>query len=229
MKQSRFDERKDVSSAMKLLPKLFPAEIVIHTPKDKLQQNEWNKQLATDRAIIKKNANAALLDKVLAKANAALSKPFLPPSFSKNRAFRFLFPGLRCLTPSPSSHTLVMEESDVECVVGWAISDHFMHSDVKIPPSEADDDSTLSNPQVVVPVGEEPNPSLPSQVGDLPVSDMARPVAISPANLQFALKLLEESRPPKMVCYLLFCCLYLFHTSKFLRSLFPEVTVGCRD
>eukprot|EP01125_Pyxidicula_operculata_P011994 TRINITY_DN3934_c0_g1_i1.p1 TRINITY_DN3934_c0_g1~~TRINITY_DN3934_c0_g1_i1.p1 ORF type:complete len:1193 (-),score=351.43 TRINITY_DN3934_c0_g1_i1:488-3868(-) len=102
---SRMEERKDTSKSIKVISKLFPCKIHIHPPKEQTTLAKWEKLIQKDQEKMKSEANFNLLMKVLT-ANS-VSCPNLDPSLLGKKVY---------------------SRTQIEKVVGWAVSHHIMHN-----------------------------------------------------------------------------------------------------
>ncbi|XP_073223746.1 uncharacterized protein [Cicer arietinum] len=99
------DRSKETSKVMKQLNRLFPNKVTIQLPQDETLLSDWKQQLDRDIETMKAHANVVSIRSVL------------------NRI------GLDCSdleTICIKDQTLTTE--NVEKIIGWAISYHFMHS-----------------------------------------------------------------------------------------------------
>ncbi|KAJ4847441.1 hypothetical protein Tsubulata_030684 [Turnera subulata] len=98
------DRNKETPKTMKQLARLFPNKVTIQLPQDEALLLDWKQQLERDIETLKAQANVASIRSVL------------------NRV------GLQC----PDLETLCVKDQaltteNVEKIVGWALSYHFMH------------------------------------------------------------------------------------------------------
>ncbi|KAJ8898604.1 hypothetical protein K2173_004217 [Erythroxylum novogranatense] len=98
------EKSKETSKTMKQLSRLFPNKVTIQLPQDEALLLDWKQQLERDVETLKAQANVVSIRTVLGRV------------------------GLRC----PDLETLCIKDQalaieNVEKVVGWALSHHFMH------------------------------------------------------------------------------------------------------
>ncbi|KAL5561481.1 hypothetical protein UlMin_031228 [Ulmus minor] len=98
------DRNKETPKAMKQLTRLFPNKVVIQLPQDEILLSDWKQQLERDVETLKAQSNIVSIRSVLDRI------------------------GLDC----PDIETLCIKDQalaieNVEKVIGWALSHHFMH------------------------------------------------------------------------------------------------------
>ncbi|WCJ21355.1 P-loop containing nucleoside triphosphate hydrolases superfamily protein [Euphorbia peplus] len=99
------DRSKETPKTMKQLARLFPNKVTIQLPQDEVVLLEWKQQLERDIETMKAQANIVSIRSVLTRV------------------------GLRCPDlDSLSIKDQALTTESVEKIVGWALSNHFMHS-----------------------------------------------------------------------------------------------------
>ncbi|XP_041017130.1 uncharacterized protein LOC121259565 isoform X1 [Juglans microcarpa x Juglans regia] len=98
------DRSKEIPKAMKQLARLFPNKVMVQLPQDETLLSDWKQQLECDIETLKAQSNIVSIHSVLNRIG--LDCPELETLFIKDQA---------------------LTTESVEKIIGWALSNHFMH------------------------------------------------------------------------------------------------------